>query len=114
MDDHLGLNAPSTAGIWQNKYHPSLIFPYNAQLKGNNSSALLQDTTSQDLICFTYFFFNLQHSCSVMVQILNHVKCQRANGARKIQKMSTTVHILFRLSVRTKLVCSVQLSRQFR
>ena len=57
MDDHLGLNAPSTAGIWQNKYHPSLIFPYNAQLKGNNSSALLQDTTSQDLICCTYFFF---------------------------------------------------------
>ena len=87
MDDHLGLNAPSTAGIWQNKYHPSLIFPYNAQLKGNNSSALLQDTTSQDLIVVhTYFFFNLQHSCSVMVQILNHVKCQRANGARKIQR----------------------------
>ena len=35
---------------------------------------------------YVLFFFNLQHSCSVMVQIINHVKCQRANGARKIQR----------------------------
>ena len=110
MDDHLGLNAPSTAGIWQNKYHPSLIFPYNAQLKGNNSSALLQEHDKSRLdMLYVLFFFNLQHFCSVMVQILNHVKCQRANGARKIQKMSTTVHILFRLIPSgIKLVCSVQ------
>ena len=57
MDDHLGLNAPSTAGIWQNKYHPSLIFPYNAQLKGNNSSALLQEHDKSRLDMLYKLFF---------------------------------------------------------
>ena len=64
MDDHLGLNAPSTAGIWQNKYHPSLIFPYNALLKGNNSSALLQEHDKSRLDMLYVLFFLI---CNIFV-----------------------------------------------